>query len=80
MVAKSTGVIITVAGVGNIAAGYGGDGGPAAAGQLSRPSGVIVDRKSGTIYISDTYNSRVREVEYAAVAYPTQQKRAKGGK
>ena len=80
MVMKSTGVIVTVAGVGNIAAGYGGDGGPATAGLLSRPSGIIVDTRSGTIYISDTFNSRVREVKYAAAVHPTQRKRGKEGK
>ena len=79
MVIKSSGVIVTVAGVGNTAAGYGGDGGPAATSQLSRPSGIIVDTKSGTIYISDTYNSRVREVRYAAAANWTKRKRGNGG-
>jgi sugar lactone lactonase YvrE len=80
MVIKSTGVIITVAGVGFLNAGYSGDGGLAASAVLSRPSGVIVNTKTGTIYISDTFNSRVREVKYGAAVYPTQRKREKGGK
>ena len=55
----TSGIITTVAGSGE--RGYSGDGGPAVAAQLDRPFGVAVDG-SGTIYISDTSNQRVRRV------------------
>jgi sugar lactone lactonase YvrE len=58
-VVKSTGTILTVAGTG--AAGFGGDGGSAALALLSRPYGVAVDAV-GNLFISDTYNNRIREV------------------
>ncbi len=40
---------------------FGGDGGPAAAAQLSSPSGVALD-SHGNLFIADTGNSVVREV------------------
>ena len=55
----TSGIITTVAGTGE--EGYSGDGGPAVAAELDGPSGVAVDG-SGTIYISDTSNQRVRRV------------------
>src|SRR5208283_3417442 len=55
----STGVITTLAGNGT--AGYSGDGGPATAAELDYPAGVAVDA-SGNLYIADTNNQRVREV------------------
>src|SRR5271165_740139 len=54
-----TGAIALVAG--NGAAGYSGDGGPAAKAQLSFPTGVAVDG-AGNIYIADKTNSRIRKV------------------
>jgi sugar lactone lactonase YvrE len=53
------GVITTVAGSG--VQGFGGDGGPATAAQLAFPTGVAVDA-SGTLYIADALNHRVRMV------------------
>jgi sugar lactone lactonase YvrE len=53
------GVIVTVAGSG--AAGFSGDGGPAASAQFSAPTGVAVD-SGGNLYIADTGNHRVRKV------------------
>jgi uncharacterized protein (TIGR03437 family) len=53
------GTIRTVAGAGTF--GYSGDGGPAAAAQLTVPSGLAVDR-AGSLYILDTENNRVRKV------------------
>jgi hypothetical protein len=51
--------ITTVAGNGKF--GYSGDGGPATKASLDAPTGVGVD-SSGDIFISDTFNNRIREV------------------
>ena len=56
---SAAGVITTIAGTGT--AGFGGDGGPATSAYLDTPTGVAVDA-SGTIYIADSHNHRVREV------------------
>ncbi|MFF2721305.1 RICIN domain-containing protein [Streptomyces sp. NPDC058011] len=53
------GSISTVAGKGT--AGFSGDGGPATSAQLNLPLGVVVD-STGTLYISDYNNHRVRKV------------------
>lgn len=53
------GTITTVAGTGS--AGNAGDGGPATAAQLNTPKAVAVDA-TGTLYIADTNNYRVRRV------------------
>jgi hypothetical protein len=54
-----SGILTRVAGTG--IAGYSGDNGPATAAQLKLPSGVAVDA-SGSVYIADAGNSRVRKV------------------
>jgi trimeric autotransporter adhesin len=59
MVAKSTGIITTVAG--NGMEGYSGDGGQATVAQLKSPQGVAADIY-GNIYIADSGNRRVRKV------------------
>ncbi len=46
---------------GNGTNGYLGDGGPAAASQLSQPRAVAVD-SSGNLYIADTFGNTVRKV------------------
>ncbi|MEV0253053.1 RICIN domain-containing protein [Streptomyces sp. NPDC050732] len=53
------GTISTVVGMG--APGSDGDGGPAAQAQLFGPTELVVD-STGTLYIADTFNSRVRKV------------------
>ncbi len=59
---QATGVITTVAGNGT--AGYSGDNGLATAAELRAPSGVAVDA-AGDLFIADTYNYRIREVDHA---------------
>jgi len=56
----TTGTIDTVAGTGE--KGYGGDGGPAREAKLNRPFGIVFDAE-GDLYISDTFNSRIRKLE-----------------
>lgn len=58
-VAAATGIITTIAGTGTT--GYAGDGGPAAAAQISTPSAVAADTK-GNVYIADSANGTVRKV------------------
>ena len=54
------GTISTVAGTGT--PGFSGDSGPATAAQLNRPGGVHVDG-AGNLYIGDTSNHRIRQVD-----------------
>ncbi len=56
---NTLGVISTV--VGNGFSSYYGDGGPATAAELMGPEGVTMD-SYGNIYLTDTYNYRIREV------------------
>ena len=58
----AAGNISTVAGTG--VSGYGGDGGPAAQAQLSRPYGAALDA-AGNLYIADWGNNRIRKVDAA---------------
>ncbi len=53
------GIIRTIAGSGRF--GYSGDNGPATKADLAYPASVTLD-KNGNIYISDTYNNRIRVV------------------
>ena len=55
MAAAGPGDISTVAG------GYTGDGGPATSARINKPSHIAVDA-SGSVYIVDTYNQRIRMV------------------
>jgi uncharacterized protein (TIGR03437 family) len=61
---SSGGTITTVAGSGATgpgAGGFSGDGGPATSALLAQPFGVAVDG-SGSLYVADTDNNRIREV------------------
>ncbi len=58
----ATGVITTVAGVGT--PWYSGDGGPATAAELNAPRAVAVD-SDGDLFIADSTNNVVREVNHA---------------
>ena len=55
----SGGIITTVTGTG--IAGFSGDGGPAALAQVNGPTDVAMDA-SGTLYVADYDNNRVRKV------------------
>ena len=59
----TNGVVTTVAG--NGAAGFDGDGGPAAAAQFFNPSDVVTDAV-GNLYIGDQDNHRIRKVAFPA--------------
>ena len=61
---NTSGIITTIAG--NATAGFSGDGGPATAGQLSFPTGVILD-DTGNIYIADASNNRIRKVSVSGI-------------
>jgi sugar lactone lactonase YvrE len=60
-VAAGTGIITTVAGMGELS-GFSGDGGGATGARLNGPHGVAVDA-SGNLFISDTNNNRIRRVD-----------------
>jgi hypothetical protein len=56
---STNGIISTMAGNGS--GGYSGDGGAATNASLRYPSGVALDA-SGNLFIADSYNDRIREV------------------
>ncbi len=57
----ATGVITTIAGDGT--AGFSGDGGPAAAARIGRPSGLAVTADGTTLFIADQNNARIRALD-----------------
>jgi sugar lactone lactonase YvrE len=59
---SSAGTITTIAGNGT--SGYSGDGGPATSAQLYFPNGLVVDANLN-VYVSDSANNVIREVEHA---------------
>jgi len=75
-VIQATGNITTYAGNGT--GGYTGDGGPATAAELNYPDGVAVDG-SGNIYIADTDNSVIREVNHTTENITTYAGNGTGG-
>jgi sugar lactone lactonase YvrE len=62
VVVHGTGAMTTFAGTGK--PGSSGDGGPALGARLKSPTGLAVD-PSGDVFISDTGNNRIREVNTA---------------
>lgn len=54
----TAGIIWTYAGTGT--AGFSGDGGPASTAELNNPTDVVF--RSGNLYVSDTFNNRVRKI------------------
>ena len=62
---SADGTVSTVVDMGGIL-GFGGDGGPAIDAILSYPSAVAVSG-AGSLYIADTYNVRVREVNASGI-------------
>lgn len=63
MVNAATGIITTIAGVGD-KAGYSGDLGPGVAAHLTSPNGLALDA-AGNLYIADTGNNAVRKLNLA---------------
>jgi len=61
----SNGIITTVAGTGT--QGFSGDNGPATSAELSNPAGVAVD-STGTLYIADQSNRRIRAVSKGVIS------------
>lgn len=61
---SANGIITTYAGTGVY--GFSGDGGPATAAGLFRPSGVEAST-FGDIFIADTYNNRIRKVSSGGI-------------
>ncbi len=61
-VEAGTGIITTIAGVGQPR--YGGDGGPAVAAGLNEPAALALD-EAGTLYVADQSNNRVRAIDLA---------------
>ena len=76
MVNHATGVITTVAGNGN--QGYSGDGQAAASAQLNSPTYLVVG-SSGDLFIADSGNNRVREVNHATGVITTVAGNGNGG-
>jgi sugar lactone lactonase YvrE len=62
---NASGIITTVAGVGT--AGYSGDGRVSSYAQLSSPAGVYIDSSTGTMYIADSGNNRIRRVNSSGI-------------
>lgn len=60
----TTGIITTVIGThtDGFRGGFSGDDGPCLAAQMNQPAGVAVDT-DGAIYVSDSYNERIRRVD-----------------
>src|ERR1035437_257520 len=58
------GIITTIAG--NGAAGFAGDGGPAAAAELNGPAGLAFD-SAGNLHVADDHSNRIRKIAPAGI-------------
>ena len=56
----ANGIVRTIAGTG--VAGFLGDGGPATAAQMQRPSGIAL-AKDGTLFVAEPVNHRIRKID-----------------
>ena len=72
----STNKISTVAGNGH--AGFSGDGGPAAAAQLSAPFGLVLDA-CGNIFVADSGNNAIRKIDTGSETISTFAGASSGG-
>jgi sugar lactone lactonase YvrE len=63
IVRRLSGETVTII-AGNGTAGFSGDGGPGASAELNDPAGVAVAESTnvGTVYIADSFNSRIRKI------------------
>jgi uncharacterized protein (TIGR03437 family) len=59
---NTSGIISTIAGLGQANCGYSGDGGPATQAELNYPKGIALD-SNGNLFIADTDNCVIRMVE-----------------
>ncbi len=57
----TSGIISTIAGTGK--KGHEGDGGPAVEGEMADPNGIAVDPEGKFVYVADTGNHRVRQID-----------------
>ena len=53
-----------------VGGGFAGDGGPAIAGELDNPGGIVAD-SSGNLFIADRGNDRIRFVDSASKTLST---------
>ncbi len=63
---NAAGIISTIAGASDGSSGYSGDGGSAVSATLNYPTGIVGDAL-GNLYISDSYNHRVRKVDVSGI-------------
>lgn len=63
LLSTSDQIVTALAGNGNLAPMFTGDGGPAVAAKLNRPTDVVSDANTGNLYIADNGNDAIRMVD-----------------